>query len=323
MKPIIAITGGDPNGIGPEVALKAVMSRTALRVCNAVLVGPWEVFRFYARKFNVSITSLTVVEPDVSDSIRISPGKLSPLAGRLALGSLTKAVHLTQEGLAAAIVTGPVSKRALHLGGSGFPGQTEILKDLTGSPRVAMMLVSRLMRIGLVTAHLPLKQVAPALSRQLLTEKILTFHEALRSDWRITGPHCAVLALNPHAGESGDLGIEDETTVKPVLRKLRRRGLELDGPFPADAFFGKYKPGNYDAIIAMYHDQGLIPLKMSSFGKAVNVSVGLPIVRTSPDHGTAFDIAGKGIADPGSMIEAIKLAVTIVRNRSRRSALRS
>jgi len=224
---------------------------------------------------------------------------------------------MTMRGEFQAVVTAPVSKQAMHLAGVEYPGQTEMLAHLTGAPHVAMMLVSRTMRIGLVTIHLPLHEVSPALTVPLVREQITTIHDALVRDWHIRRPLLAVLSLNPHAGEGGDIGREEIDTIIPALRELQSSGVRLIGPLPADGFFARYKSGDFDAIIAMYHDQGLVPLKMSSGGRAVNVSAGLPIVRTSPDHGTGFDIAGKGIADPASMVEAITLAVTIARNRTR------
>ena len=214
-----------------------------------------------------------------------------------------------------AIVTAPISKEAQHKAGSKFPGHTELLQHLTSSERVAMMLVSPAMRIGLVTIHIPLSEVSTTLSRVFLRERIETIHNALVTDWRIRKPKLAILGLNPHAGENGEIGSEERKTIRPVIQALRNGGMNIQGPFPADGFFGTYRRGSYDAIIAMYHDQGLIPLKMSSFEKGVNVTVGLPIVRTSPDHGTAFDIAGRGIANPSSMTMAIKLAAEIATNR--------
>jgi 4-hydroxythreonine-4-phosphate dehydrogenase len=214
-----------------------------------------------------------------------------------------------------AIVTAPVSKRGLHRAGFAWPGQTEMLQALSSSRHVAMMLVSQTLRVGLATIHLPLDAVAASLSFRDLKERILVIHQALVQDWNIRKPHLAVLGLNPHAGEGGDLGKEERRVIVPVIRSCRASGILLDGPFPADGFFARYRPGTYDAVVAMYHDQGLIPLKMSSFGRAVNVSVGLRIIRTSPDHGTAFDIAGKGVADPNSMVEAIKLAASLAKNR--------
>jgi 4-hydroxythreonine-4-phosphate dehydrogenase len=178
-----------------------------------------------------------------------------------------------------------------------------------------MVLVSESMRVALVTIHVPVRRISALITRKTLREKIEVLHKALREDWRIDRPKIAVLGLNPHAGENGDIGTEERDIVAPVTRDLSRRRIDITGPFPADAFFARGRQREFDLVLAQYHDQGLIPLKMSANGRAVNVTVGLPIVRTSPDHGTAFDIAGKGVADPGSMTEAIKHAVSIARNR--------
>lgn len=328
-RPIVAITVGDFNGIGPEVTLKSVRHPSVRAVCMPLLVGPMDVFSYYARRLRLPLqfatfdgsfpakpTVLSLVAPAVELSQRdIDPGTLSPEAGRIAAEAIAKAVELVKSGTAHALVTAPVSKQALHLAQVDFPGQTEMLQRLSDSPTVAMMLVYDSLRVGLATIHIPIRKVSEMLSRPLLRERIITIFNALRTDWRIRSPRLAVLALNPHASEGGDIGTEDLEVVGPVVDELRKARLKIEGPFPADAFFGRYKPSMYDAIVAMYHDQGLIPLKMASSGRAVNISVGLNIVRTSPDHGTAFDIAGKGIADPGSMIEAIRLAAQIAMNR--------
>ncbi len=324
MKPVIAVTLGDPNGIGPEVALKAVTSRALRRICTPVLVGPAEIFARVASGLSLRVRflpysparpgpagSVPVFEPAPGAAVRFSPGKLSADAGAAAGAALRAAVGMVIAGNAGAVVTAPVSKHALHLAGIDAPGQTEILQRLTGSPTVAMMLVSGSLRVGLVTIHTPLRNVPRELTAGLLTERITVIHRALRTDWGIRRPRVAVLALNPHAGEGGDIGTEEQRVILPVIIALRGRGMRIEGPFPADAFFARYDPGSYDAVIAMYHDQGLIPLKMSARGHGVNVSVGLPIVRTSPDHGTAFDIAGKGNADPSSMLDAIRTAVEL------------
>jgi 4-hydroxythreonine-4-phosphate dehydrogenase len=327
MKPRVAITVGDFNGIGPEVVLKSIESAVVRRCCTPVLVGPANVFHYYAglaglrlpleplsgRRITKGITPL--VESSNVSSASIAPGTLAREAGTAAGAAITRAVSMAQHGEVDAIVTAPVSKQALHLAGIQFPGQTEMVQHLSRSPHVAMMLVSSYLRVGLVTIHCPLSHVQRLLTPSLLGERISVIHEALRCDWRIRDPRLAVLGLNPHAGEGGDLGMEEQQVITPVLARLRRKGLRLDGPFPADGFFARYVPKAFDGVVAMYHDQGLIPLKMSSAGKAVNVSVGLKIVRTSPDHGTAFDRAGKNSADPASMIEAILLAVRIARNR--------
>ena len=254
---------------------------------------------------------MQILEPAGGTPVRFSPGRLSADAGAAAGAAIRTSIRLVLAGEARALVTAPVSKHALHLAGINAPGQTELLQRLTRSPHVAMMLVSGSLRVGLVTIHTPLRKVPRELTDALLRERITVIHRALRTDWGIASPRLAVLALNPHAGEGGDLGNEEQRVIIPVIAALREEGLRLEGPFPADAFFARYEPGSYDAVVAMYHDQGLIPVKMSARGKAVNVSVGLPLVRTSPDHGTAFDIAGRSIADPASMIEAIRTAVSL------------
>jgi len=318
-RPVIAITVGDCNGIGPEVVLKSVRQPSVKNACMPVLVGPADIFYFYARKLHLenALAGIPIVESSSISRRLITPGKISAAAGEAAAKAIAAAVELANASIVQAVVTAPVSKRALHKAHIRFPGQTEMLQQLSASRSVAMMLVSPTLRVGLATIHVPLRNVARVLTRPLLRERVRLIHDALRNDWNIKKPRIAVLALNPHAGEGGDLGEEDDKVVAPVVRELQRKRMRVEGPFPADAFFGRYKPGLYDAVVAMYHDQGLIPLKMSAFCSAVNVSVGLPIIRTSPDHGTAFEIAGKGIADPASMIEAIMLASTMAAHRMR------
>ncbi len=331
-KPIIAITVGDHNGIGPEVALKCVLQSKVRRLCFPLLIGSFDVFRFYAKRFRLPIElvqidgdalpqfkdwTVPVLSPGKRGQLRVKPGTLSASAGKHAADAIRLASSLASQQHINAIVTAPVSKKGLHKAGIAFDGQTEFLQHLTSSRHVAMMLVSKTMRVGLATVHVPINQVARRLTREKLRSVIEVVHSALKNDWRIPKPRIAVLGLNPHAGEQGDIGREEQKVIFPVIEKLKNRRWLLEGPFPADSFFGKYTPGTFDAVVAMYHDQGLIPLKMSSFGSAVNYSAGLPIVRTSPDHGTAFDIAGKGFADPGSMVAAIELAVFIANNRKR------
>jgi 4-hydroxythreonine-4-phosphate dehydrogenase len=328
MKPPVAITVGDYNGIGPEVSLKALAAPRVRNLCTPVLVGPAEVFERVASRLSLGMHfrpfrsgaeeksgAVAILEPDGKIPVRMSPGRLSAHAGAAAGAAISASVSLVLGGEARALVTAPVSKQALHLAGIHAPGQTELLQRLTRAPRVAMMLVSGQLRVGLVTIHTPLRRVPRELTAALLSERVTVIHSALRTDWGIRSPRIALLALNPHAGEGGDCGDEEQRVIIPVIASLRDRGMRLQGPFPADAFFARYGPGTFDAVVAMYHDQGLIPLKMSAHGKAVNVSVGLPIVRTSPDHGTAFDIAGRSVADPSSMIEAICTAVMIASRR--------
>jgi 4-hydroxythreonine-4-phosphate dehydrogenase len=307
------------NGIGPEVTLKAIGHPRVRRECIPVLVGPATVFRHAARIVGVAgrLSKTTVIElPHLAEATP-TPGALSQLAGRVAGTAIEKAVELVRSGNADGIVTAPVSKQALHLAGYDVPGQTEMLQQLTAAPGVAMMLVSAAMKVGLATIHVPLEAVSRTLTAELLTTRIRIVHDALRRDWKIRNPRIAVLGLNPHAGEGGSMGTEEVRVIIPVLAGLRAQHMGVEGPFPADAFFARGTPDDYDAVMAMYHDQGLIPLKLTAQGAAVNVSVGLPIIRTSPDHGTAFDIAGKGKADERSMVEAICLAALFARNRKR------
>ncbi len=337
MIPVLAVTVGDMNGIGPEVALKGV--RRYRGKARPLLVGPPSVFEYYARKSRLPVRlestrhtddlrefvrrawshhRVPVVDlPSPDGELTPAPGVLSLSAGRTAGQAITLAVDLVLQGSADAVVTAPVAKSALHKAGFPWPGQTEMIQHLSHSERVAMMLVCRALRIGLVTIHVPINEVAPLITASLLRERILTISNALRSDWRVRKPRIAILGLNPHAGERGELGNEEGNILVPVLQRLREERNDIDGPFPADGFFARYKPGTYDVVIAMYHDQGLIPLKMLARGHGVNVSVGLPIVRTSPDHGTAFDIAGANVADPASMHEALLLAEAIVLNRNK------
>lgn len=327
-KPVVLITVGDYNGIGPEVALKAVRSRAVRDVCNPVLIGSAKAFRFYADQLSGPInftacsdlrhfpTSRGIHLLDIGgDGIRIRPGHVSKDAGAHAGSAVEIAARHCLCGDAEAVVTSPTSKEAMNLAGYKVPGQTELLASLSYARDVAMMLCAGSFRVGLATIHLPLCDVADTLTQALLIRRIETLRLSLMQDFAIPRPRIAVLGLNPHAGERGLIGNEEQTLITPVIRRLARKGRTLNGPFPADGFFATKAHQHYDLVLAMYHDQGLIPLKMEGFNIGVNFSAGLPIVRTSPDHGTAFDIAGNNIADPSSMIEAIKLAAFISRNR--------
>lgn len=329
MKPIIAITIGDFNGIGPEIALKAAGHAGIRKICTPLLVGPLNVFDHVRSdlklKMKLEKSLLPVLKGnlipviDVGDGIwaDVHPGTVAKTAGKNAGAAIERAVALCVKVQATAMVTAPVSKEALNLAGYNFPGQTEMVALLSRSQKVAMMLVADSMRVGLVTIHVGVKSISEHVSKEKVIEKISIINESLKKDFRLKKPHIAVLALNPHAGERGLMGTEDDEIVRPAVEEVKSKGIDAEGPFSADAFFGKQAHKDYDAVVAMYHDQGLIPLKMSSFGKGVNFSAGLNIIRTSPDHGTAYDIAGKGIANVSSMIEAIKLAVSISRNRQR------
>lgn len=330
----IAITIGDFNSVGPEVVLKSIADEKVRELCSVFLIGSYPVFQFYNRRFrlNVGLTQInsldewsdrTVNVIDVYDATKrdVRIGTPSKLAARCAAHAIEQGVDMCLIGFTTALVTAPVSKESLNLVGYRYPGQTEMLASLTGSEHVMMMLLSQRMRVGLVTTHLPISRVAKSITTDKIVEKIGILNRSLKEDFCVKRPTVAVLALDPHAGDGGVIGKEDDMIVKPAIQLAQKEHINVQGPFPADSFFGSYRRKTYDAVLAMYHDQGLIPLKMSSFGKGVNFSAGLKIIRTSPDHGTAYDIAGKGIANPESMKEAIKLAVRLAKNK--RKSLRS
>jgi 4-hydroxythreonine-4-phosphate dehydrogenase len=288
MKPRIAVTVGDPAGIGPEIAAKAAADPRVLDVCEPVLYGPHE--------------------PQQLQSY--APGVLSADAGRAAYDAIVAAVRDARSGAVDAIATAPVNKEAFALAGLPWKGHTDLLEHLTGSSRVAMMFYADALRVVLATIHVPLKDVPRMLTQDLLESVIdLTARELPRFGYAT--PSLAVAGLNPHAGEHGVIGTEDEAVLRPAIEACRGRGIDVTGPWPADTIFVRASRGEFDAVIACYHDQGLIPVKLLAFGRAVNVTLGLPIVRTSVDHGTAFDIAGRGRADHSSLVEAVRLAARL------------
>jgi 4-hydroxythreonine-4-phosphate dehydrogenase len=299
MKPRVAITVGDPAGIGPEIAQKAAGDSRVLEVCEPVLYGPPGVR----------------LESDLAPEFE--PGVLSATAGRAAYDAICEAVRDAQAGKVDAIATAPVNKLAFSHAGLQWKGHTDLLAHLTGSPRVAMMFWSEPLKVVLATIHVPLAEVPRLVTTELLAETFdLTGRELPR--FGIQSPRLALAGLNPHAGENGLLGSEEERVLRPAVEAARARGLNVQGPFPGDTIFVRASRGEFDAVIACYHDQGLIPVKLLAFGQAVNVTLGLPIIRTSVDHGTAFDIAGKGVADPSSMITATLLAARLAATRGSR-----
>ena len=331
MKPRIAFTIGDFNGIAPEVILKNIDTPSLLKTIQPILVGSFEIFDHYAKKLKTKKRLVAVQSPAEHVPANAVPvinvyqatvknlqiGKPAPDAGICAGISIERAVRMCIDGEADAIVTGPVSKESLHIAGYNFPGQTEMLAMLSRSSRVTMMLIAKSFRVGLATIHLPIQKVAENIFVERVVEKLETINASLKNDFRISAPTIAVLGLNPHAGEHGAIGLEEIEIIEPAIMKAKEKGISASGPFPADGFFGTSKQKEFDAVLAMYHDQGLIPLKMMGFNEGVNFSAGLNIIRTSPDHGTAFDIAGKGIADPSSMNAAVQLARTVALNRKK------
>ncbi|MCG6988933.1 MAG: 4-hydroxythreonine-4-phosphate dehydrogenase PdxA [Gemmatimonadetes bacterium] len=307
-KPRIAVTLGDPRGIGPEVASRAVASLLAEHAdAEVLLVGPPETQGGPAR-------------PDVATDPWDGTERS---AGHVSVQSIQLAVELIGGGHADGLVTAPVHKPALHAAGHVYPGQTELLKALSGSHEVGMFMVAERTRIGgalrilLATTHIPLRDVAGAVTQELLTAQTRLLHESLREGWRIAQPCIALCGLNPHASDRGLFGDEEERVFSPVVERLRSEGMDARGPFPADTVFDRALGGEFDAVVAPYHDVGMAAFKTASFGTGVNVTLGLPFVRTSPDHGTAFDLAGAGKADPSSMLEALRLAVRLAATRLR------
>ena len=289
-RPRIAITVGDPSGIGPEVSLKAADDARVQAAGEVGLYGP----------------------TTDAELAAFPSGKVTAEAGRSAYQTIKRAVSDVQAGRADALVTAPINKEAFAEAGLPWRGHTELLAHLTGAPRVAMMFYSEVLRVVLATVHVPLADVTALLTPDRLEATIrLTAAELPR--FGFPNPRLALAGLNPHAGEHGLLGREDEQILRPAVEGCRQAGINVGGPLPADTLFVSATRGEYDAVVACYHDQGLIPAKLVAFGRTVNVTLGLPIVRTSVDHGTAFDISRQGIADPSSMVEAILLAARLAK----------
>ncbi len=290
IRPRVAITMGDPAGIGPEIARKAAADADVLDVCEPILYGPEHPESF-------------------------APGVLSAEAGRAAYDAIVRAVDAALAGRVDAIATAPVNKEAFRLAGLPWPGHTDLLAHLTGARHVAMMFHSDVLRVVLATVHVALADVPRLLTRDVLEATIaLAARELPR--FGVDAPRMAVAGLNPHAGEHGLFGREEVDVMAPAIEACRRRGIDVAGPYPADTLFVRASRGEFDLVVACYHDQGLIPVKLAAFGRAVNVTLGLPIVRTSVDHGTAFDIAGRGVADGGSLVAAVRLAARLAASRA-------
>lgn len=327
-KPIIAITMGDPAGIGPEVILKA-MSRDEVRKSARFLVfGDANILHREARSLGLTIPLIPV--PEVSqaefpaNAIEIvnltilSPtfesGKPSAASGDAAFKYIKRAAMAALNGEVDAVVTAPISKEALKMAGHNYPGHTEILAEICNTDDYAMMLAGPHLRVVLCTIHVPYTKVPALLSRELIFKTIRIAHESL-SKYLGKTPRIAVASLNPHAGEGGIFGDEEVRLIRPAIEDASSKGINASGPYPADTLFYWASKGKYDAVVCMYHDQGLIPLKLLDFECGVNVTLGLPIIRTSVDHGTAFDIAGKGVANPSSMVEAMRMALEMALSR--------
>ncbi|HWI52821.1 MAG TPA: 4-hydroxythreonine-4-phosphate dehydrogenase PdxA [Symbiobacteriaceae bacterium] len=322
LRPIIAISMGDPAGVGPEVILKAVRNPRAQAAARCLAVGDAAWMTAVARKLGVDVAvrpvasvaeaqfapgTLDVLDLKNAPVDRIALGTVSPQGGKAAVEAVQVAANLALQGLVAAIATAPLNKEAMHMAGYKYPGHTELLAEMTGTEDYSMLLVTPTLRCFFVTVHVSLRKAIEMITTDRVRRIIGVAHSTMQR-FGFNNPRIAVAGLNPHAGENGMFGDEEINAIIPAVAVAREAGIDATGPWPPDTVFAKAMAGQYDAVVSMYHDQGHIPIKLSGFSDGVNVTAGLPIIRTSVDHGTAFDIAGKGIADEGSMVEAITLA---------------
>ncbi|MBA4709921.1 4-hydroxythreonine-4-phosphate dehydrogenase PdxA [Aquitalea aquatica] len=324
-RPVLAITAGEPAGIGPDLVLqlaghsdgarRVIIADLSLLQQRAAQLG-LNSLRFQPYLPGQAAAPAGVLEVQhVPLAAAVTPGQLDQANARYVLNTLDVAIAGCLSGEFAAMVTAPVHKGVINDAGVPFSGHTEYLAEHTGTPRVVMMLAGAGMRVALVTTHLPLRAVADAITTAELEAVIRILHADLQQKFGLPSPRILVAGLNPHAGESGHMGREEIDIIEPVLQQLRAEGMQLIGPLPADTLFNPDKLAQADAVLAMYHDQGLPVLKYASFGAGINITLGLPIIRTSVDHGTALDLAGSGRADPGSLFEAVKLAEQLAQNR--------
>lgn len=324
----VGITQGDPNGVGMEVILKTFADNRMLQVCTPVIYGSMKVANFNKKAFNLNELHLSQVRDaantsskginffNVSDEeFKVEFGVSNEAAGKLALLSLEAAIKDLKEGKIDALVTGPINKQNIQSATFKFPGHTEYLAEKFQVKENLMLLVNDGLRVGTVTGHIALSKISGALNTNIIAEKARIFNKALIEDFGIRKPRLAILALNPHAGDNGLMGDEEARIINPAILKLKEEGILALGPYAGDGFFGSGNYKNFDGILSMYHDQGLIPFKALSFSSGVNYTAGLPVIRTSPDHGTGYDIAGKGIASESSLREAIYLACDAFKRR--------
>ncbi|MBR3858937.1 MAG: 4-hydroxythreonine-4-phosphate dehydrogenase PdxA [Bacteroidaceae bacterium] len=324
----IGITQGDVNGIGYEIILKAFEDPTIFELCTPIVYGSPKIMTYHRKALEIE-TSFTIVGSAAEavhgrlnvvncndDEVKVELGKPSRESGKAAYDALERAMTEYKEGMYDVLVTAPIHKQMIQSESFTFPGHTEYIEQNAGNGAKALMiLANETLRVALVTGHVPVSKIASTLTKELIEEKLTIFNTSLKSDFGISAPRIAVLALNPHAGDGGVIGTEEETIITPAIKAMREQGMLCYGPFPADGFMGSGAFSHFDGVLAMYHDQGLIPFKTLAMENGVNFTAGLPIVRTSPDHGTAFDIAGKNQASPDSFRQALYMAIDIYRNR--------
>lgn len=323
----VGITLGDINGIGPEVVIKALQDARILTNCVAIIYGSTKVLAAHKKQIEGDFAYQTIKageRPDPkkinvvncwNEDVPVEFGKKTIHGGQCAFKALEKATDDLASGFIDVLVTAPISKETIQNAGFQFPGHTEYLASVANEKEALMMMVAENLRVALVTTHISLKEVADQLTKQKVIDKAKAVSDSLKKDFKIIRPKIAILGLNPHAGEQGKLGKEEIDTIIPAIKELQAQGILVYGPYPSDGFFGSSAITQFDAVLAMYHDQGLTPFKALAFDTGVNFTAGLPIVRTSPDHGTAFDIAGQSKAHEQSMRNAIYLAVDVYQNR--------
>lgn len=326
----VGITQGDMNGVGYEVILKTFADATMLELCQPIIYGSPKVAAYHRKamdlpaNFSIINTAAEAVENRLyvvnctDDEVKVEFSKPTADAGKAAFSALEKAIEEYREGLIDVIVTAPINKNTIQSEDFNFPGHTEYIEEKLGDGQKALMILMKDdFRVALVTGHLPVSQIASHLTKELIEEKIEIFNRSLKQDFGIQVPRIAVLALNPHAGDGGLLGQEEEEIIIPALNEMSAKGIFCFGPYPADGFMGSGNFAHFDGVLAMYHDQGLAPFKALAMDEGVNYTAGLPVVRTSPAHGTAYDIAGKGQASEDSFRQAIYVALDVYRNRLR------
>ncbi len=325
----VGITQGDVNGVGLEIVMKAFQDPLMYDLCTPVLYGSTKAIAYHKKAIDMEdfnyqrVDSADKALPKkfnlincINDEPKIELGQSTEDGGRFALESLKAAAVDLSTGKIDVVVTAPVDKHSLDLVGFGFPGQTEFFTNTFENKESLMILVGEKLKVALVTGHVPVKDITANLTKEKIVQKLKLFNASLKQDFGIRKPKIAVLSLNPHAGDGGLIGKEDEEIIKPALQEAEKQNIFVQGPYPADGLFGSQNYAQFDGILAMYHDQGLAPFKALSFGGGVNFTAGLPVIRTSPDHGTAYDIAGKGQASPDSFRQAIYTACDIFRLRN-------
>jgi len=330
--PVVGISIGDINGIGPEIVLKSFEDTRMLECCTPIIFAHTKMLSFLKKHFNLKMKFQGISSPEKAISGKINVvntwknnpkiefGQEHKAAGAYSIKSLKAAVEALKNKHVDVLVTAPIHKKNIQADDFNFPGHTDYLeKELGGN--ALMFMVSENIKVGLFTDHVPLKDISNKITPELIQQKIQTIKDSLQKDFKIRVPKIAVLGINPHTGDDGVIGKEDDDVLRPTLAKIREKNAYIFGPYAADSFFGTKNYKNFDAIIASYHDQGLIPFKTLSFGEGVNFTAGLNYVRTSPDHGTGFDIAGKNEANPSSFIKAVFAAIRIRRNREEYNSL--